>query len=581
MSEEQKQRERSLKKEVAERLMKLAASGWAGYESVLDATDMRLRQYADTVALHPDSHCIWELLALDRYISLSDRYLWKAKRVKNRIKWAESVKYSGVSGRSKFRLTPVEVFIYANIYGFSLEDGRRLIRDAYVEVPRKFGKTTFMAGLASGELTVFGEDNGQVYVGANSYNQAKICFDEIRQIVRGIDSDERHIRVNREKIFFLKGNRNAFAQCLSSNAKTLDGLNASLIIMDEYSQARSAELKNVLTSSMGVRKNPLTIVITTASDQIDGPFAHELEGVMSVLRGEVDNDRLFALLYMPDVDDAEDSPQTWAKVQPHLGVTVQPDYYEIEWQRAQLSAENMMTFRTKLLNVFAKNEEEPWLTRKKANSLLGNYDAAHVVGRPVTACSFDLSVRDDFSAVSYMSYSQEERRFYVHTDYYLPEGTLKWHVNKDMYKAWHEQGYLKLCKGDVIDVKMIASDIMSRSKVLHIMKIGYDAYKSKDLVNILMTMPGGRNSLEPYKQTYGNFNLPVDSFEMLAFNNPVGIVFNGNPINAYCLSNCVLDVDNLENRKPVKMSPNAKIDGVITMLMCLGMLNSMTRRVGV
>ena len=114
-----------------------------------------------------------------------------------------------------------------------------------------------------------------------------------------------------------------------------------------------------------------------------------------------------------------------------------------------------------------------------------------------------------------------------------------------------------------------------------IMKIGYDAYKSQDLVNILMTMPGGRNSLEPYKQTYGNFNLPVDSFEMLAFNNPVGIVFNGNPINAYCLSNCVLDVDNLENRKPVKMSPNAKIDGVITMLMCLGMLNSMTRRVGV
>ena len=93
---------------------------------------------------------------------------------------------------------------------------------------------------------------------------------------------------------------------------------ASLVIMDEYAQARNtagkngADLKNVLTTSMGPRREPLTIIITTASDVVDGPFAHELDGVMAVLRGEAESDTMFASIFMPDVDDAEDSPETWA-----------------------------------------------------------------------------------------------------------------------------------------------------------------------------------------------------------------------------------------------------------------------------
>ncbi len=103
--------------------------------------------------------------------------------------------------------------------------------------------------------------------------------------------------------------------------------------MDEYAQARNtagkngADLKNVLTTSMGSRRNPLTVVITTASEVVDGPFYHELEGVMRVLRGETESDIMFASLFLPDVDDEEGDPKTWAKVQPHLGITVQPDYY--------------------------------------------------------------------------------------------------------------------------------------------------------------------------------------------------------------------------------------------------------------
>lgn len=135
---------------------------------------------------------------------------------------------------------------------------------------------------------------------------------------------------------------------------------------------------------------------------------------------------------------------------------------------------------------------------------------------------------------------------------------------------------MKFCKGRKIDVRQIANDIQARSKVLNIIRIGYDGYKAQDLVNILRAM-GGDKQLQSYSQTYGNFNLPVESFEMLAYDDPPRITLNDNPINVYCLTNCVLDEDNLENKKPLKISQYRKIDGVIVVLMTLGQLYTFER----
>lgn len=352
--------------------------------------------------------------------------------------------------------------------------------------------------------------------------------------------------------------------------------------MDEYAQARNtagkngADLKNVLTTSMGPRREPLTVIITTASEVVDGPFAHELEGIQKVLSGEAENDMMFASIFMPDVDDKEDDPHTWHKVQPHLGITVQEDFYANEYHNALLSSENMLAFRTKLLNVFSVNEAKTWFSYKKAHELVGKFDIDKVKNHPDCAVAFDLSVHDDFSAVSYTMYAPDNKRFYTHTDYYFPEGALAGHPNEQLYRQWHEMGALRLCKGDVIDVKMIADDILRRSQVVHIIRIGYDAYKSQELVNILSSV-GARNVLTPYKQTYGSFNLPVEAFETLAYQAPPAITLNDNPINVFCLLNCIIDMDNLENKKPVKVSHNRKIDGVITMLMTIGLLNSYER----
>lgn len=534
-------------------------------------TDGRIAEYLGGVVSDPDGHNLYELLGVRRFIRMAGRYRWNAAAVRRFIRFYESIRFSGVNGRRRYRLTPVQTYFFSGIFGFRTDDGRRLTRSVYLFVPRKFSKTTSVASLAVYDL-LFGDNNAQAYVGANSYDQAKICFDEIRAIMRDIDPTQRHIRINRERIFFTDRGRDSLIRCLTSNARTGDGLNASLVIMDEYAQARDtagkggADLKNVLTSSMGARREPLTVVMTTASDVVDGPFARELDGVEAVLRGEAENDGLFALLFMPDVDDEEGDPHTWRKVQPHLGITVQPDFYEREWANARLSADNMMVFRTKMLNVFASSEREGWIGADVARKAFVHTGLSDLGGRPDAMAAIDLSERDDFSAVSVGVYDYHAKSFFFHTAYFFPEGALAGHPNEKMYRIWAEQGWLTLTEGDVIDYRAIVGYILDVNKKVRLLGIGYDPWKSQEVVNMLAASGAG-NVLKPVRQTYGYFTAPVESFEHGIRTGRVKM--NDNPINAYCFGNAVLDEDTLENVKPVKRSQNQKIDGVITMLMCM------------
>lgn len=538
----------------------------------LDQTDIRLKDYVKSAISHPDDHNLYELLSILRFFRLLDAYIFKPTEVKKFIVFYENLKFSGLKGRVKYRLTPIQVFQFANILGFYRTPEKRLCRDALLFVPRKYSKTTSVASLAIYDL-LFGDANAQAYVAANSYDQAQICFGEIKNILKGLDKRFKNFKINREQVFSKRRGRTSFARCLASNPDKLDGLNASTVILDEFSQADSAELKNVLTSSMGARVNPMTIVITTASDKLESPFVNMLNSYKAVLRGEVENDSIFAHIFEPDVNDAEDDPHTWAKVQPHLGITVQADYYENEYRKAQMTAEDMLTFRTKLLNLFVQDEAKVWFTSGEIEAMCkDDNDLKTLKNRPDAMVAVDLSVCDDFSSVSYNIYLPEIKMFHIHNDYYFPRKMLISHPNRELYERWAADGYLRLCDGNVIDYRMIVNDINARNREsIRILNIGYDPYKSMEFVN-MMGASGAKKVLQPIKQTYGTFTSPVESFEIAARTGRV--TFNYNPINWYCFGNAVIDEDRLENRKPIKKSQNAKIDGAVTSVMTFYLYNN-------
>ena len=597
----------SVDKDILRKCKRLASDRLSAIELSqyrLDEIDSRLSEYAYELRNNPNGHNLYELLGLLRFFRFLDTYQFRTGIVHAFIVFYEFLKFAGKQGRQRYKLTPVQVFQFANILGFYADDIRRLIRDVLIFVPRKFSKTTEVASLAIWDM-LFGDSNAEAYTGANSYEQAQICFKEIKAIMRNLDKGLKNFKLNREKISFIerkKGTqRSSFVRCVASNADKLDGLNASTVIMDEYSQADNADLYNVLTTSMGVRTNPLTVVITTASDKNNGPFAPMLDSYKVLLLSEflkgdnaptsldlfgadfipLDNDRVFAHIFEPDVDDEESDPHTWAKVQPHLGITVQPDYYEIQYQKALMSADDMKAFRTKLLNIFVSGNDSPWLTGAEMKQHAKHIDINKTALRRPCMVAVDLSVKDDFSAVTYGVYYQDnfndiqgKSGFYFKTVYYFPEGCLKDHPNRRLYENWAEQGYLKLCPGNVISYEMIVDDILDNSKTLNILQIGYDPFKSGDFVN-LMSASGAKGAMNAVKQTYGAFTSSVESWEYGIRTN--AILINNNPINYFCFDNAVLDEDRLENKKPIKRSKALKIDGVITDLMSLKQFNEYVR----
>ena len=538
----------------------------------LEETDDRLSIYLNECISNPVKHNLYELLAVKRFFEFLNKFDFRVGKVREFITLFEYLKFSGTKGSTRIKATPVQVFQFANIKGFYYPGTeKKVINDALLFVPRKFGKTTEVAAFMVDDL-LFGDTNSQAFAGANSYEQAQILFGELKNVLKRLDKKLKRFKINREKITHLGVNRTSFARCLASDASKLDGLNASLGIYDELSQAASFALKNVIDSSMGARENPLSMAITTASDKRDSPFVDLLNYYKSILRGENENDNIFAHIFEPDVDDEEGDVNTWYKVQPHLGVTVFEDFYHRKWLIAQSNGDEMKEFRNKLLNVFTKNEIREWINPNLIEEL--HHKAVNLTGaRCVVAV--DLSVCDDFSAVTYLFHIPERYRsgiycpFHSITEYFIPEAVVDKHPNRELYRKWIADGHLRTIKGSVIDYEWLANDILEHPYVIK--GLGYDPYKSKDFLKMFVAM-GKENYLYPVKQTYGEFTSYVESMEIAVHNKQ--ITFDPNPITSYCFGNAVIDEDRLENRKPIKENPNDKIDGAITNIMGFWMMNN-------
>lgn len=544
-------------------------------EEVLNAIDSRLHIYLKEVLDNPTQHNKYEILAVFRFLDflLREDLEFKSKEVKKFVKFYECLKFPSNKGMQSFKLTPIQVFQFANILGFYKKGGEyRLCRDALLFVPRKFSKTTSVASLAIYDL-LFGENDAQSYVGSNSFAQSQICFEIIKNSLKELDPKLSHFRLNRDIIYNKMPNKTSLVRCLAASADKLDGLNASTVILDEFSQADDAALRNVLTSSMGVRKNPLVVTITTASSKLDTPFTKMLDNYKKVLEGEIDNDTIFASIFQADDEDDIGDVNTWRKVQPHLGITVNEEFYRAEYQKALMSADDMLEFKCKLLNIFTLPQTQIWVNPKIIERNTQHFDFNMLQSKPNAMVSVDLSVKDDFSCVCYALYDSINKRFVFKNFYYIPKQTIDNHPNSEMYKELVKSGHLTICGDDVIDYQQIANDIIANAKYMNILQIGYDAYRSKEFINIIRA--SGIKCAVPYSQTYSNFTSPVESFELAAHQDR--LKFDDNPLNIYCINNVAIDVDKMENKKPMKKTHNAKIDGAICMLMCMGMFSNYKR----
>lgn len=533
----------------------------------------RLRDYIEGCMATPDAHNLYELLAIPRFARFVSKYVYLAEMSARIIRFSEALPQPSAKGRVYVSLSPVQVFQYSSIYGFYHRNGKRLTREALLFVPRKFGKTTTAANMSLHDA-LLGDADAEAYITSNSLEQSRICFSMVRKIVKNLNR-KKQFREVAETIEVRLPGRESKVRCLPDNPRLLDGLKASLSVNDESAQAVSFATKNVITTSMGPRENPLSIDITTASDLVEGPFVDQLNHFKSILRDEVEDDSVFAHVFQPDLTDDESDPGTWRKANPHIGVTVDVDFYAAEYKKAQRSHENMIAFRTKLLNVFVCGTAKSWITSDEIWHRFREWDIekCSISTKMLYAtCSFDLSIRDDFSAVTYVVWLPDERALHSHTDYYLPRATIERHPNSELYKKWVDDGYLIVTEGDVVDYSRIVQDILRRNTQVALCAIGYDSYRNGEVVTSLRNA-GATKVLKAVPQVRSAFTNPTDIMELAISRKK--ITFSPNPITAWCFQNAVVDEDGNGNRKPMKKYSTAttKIDGVITNLMCLKLWN--------
>jgi len=531
-----------------------------------DSIDERLSEYIDENLSNPERHNVYEILGVIRFLKLSDKYSFNISKFHKFVKFYELLQFPSEMGQMSFKLTPVQIFQFANIYGLCKEDGRRLTRDALLYVPRKFSKTTSVAACAIWDL-LFGPADSQSYVASNSFNQAQICFKIISNTLKPLDPKMTTFRRNRDQIYSKLPGRTSFIQCLSSSPDRLDGLNASTIILDEGAAAKDSALKNVLTSSQGVRKEPLIITITTGSTNLEGPFATiDLPNYKKILEGTIEDDTVFASIFEIDEGDDIGDPKVWHKVHPHLGITVTEEFYENAWKKAQRSSDDLIEFKTKLLNLITPEAKVDWISPKVIERNTMSLKLEDITTMPLCMVSIDLSVRDDLSCVSYGLYDSISKTFTFINHYYIPKDTILEHPNSELYMRWAKEGYLHECGTESINYEQIGQDIINAARYVRIIGVNYDSYKNRPLTNYLKAQ--GIKCLHPYRQVYSAFTSPIEGFQSGIYEDRIKI--DSNPINQWCLMNCVIDEDNMGNRKMIKYSANRKIDGAVCIIMNLG-----------
>lgn len=504
-------------------------------------------------------------LACKRYLDWlkRDDIEFMPKKVDKVVNFISKLKhFTGKSSGNNFKLEPWQFFIVCNIFGFYWKDKRtRVIRNAYIEVGRKAGKSALVSAIALYCLIADKEDGAECDVIANSRQQARILFDMCSNFCRGLDPKAKLLRPFRDKIKF--DATKSFAQVLAADASKLDGFNASFFVQDELHEAPNSKLYDVLKSSQGMRSQPLALCITSAGFNRFG-FCYQMRTVCTeILEGLKTDDSQFSIIYCLDEGDDWKDEEVWVKANPNLDITVTRDYLREQVKQATNNSSLEVGVKTKNFGIWCTSSDvwlsEDLLLQSTAKVNLDDFsDAVGFMG-------VDLASVSDLTALAVMI--PKEDKFYFKAYYYLPESALVDNSNSELYKKWKREGLLTITTGNVTDYDYVISDMKKINEKIIIDKVAYDSYNATSWA-IDCTSEGF--PLVPYSQALWNFNKPTKEFERLIKSGRV--VIDDNEINRYCFRNVTLKQDYNQNVKPVKqyVQSQEKIDGCIAMLESLG-----------
>lgn len=456
-----------------------------------------------------------------------------------------------------------KAFIQA-LFGFvDAKTGLRRYREAFFLVGRKNGKSTLLAGLALYMLIADGEGGAEVYSTATKYAQARLLFDECHNMIKQSPALSKHIRKRKSDLYYLP--TMSKLQPLSRNSDSLDGLNASFVIMDELHGVKDRNLYEVMRQSQSARREPLLVMITTAGTVRECIFDDMYNHACEVADGIISDETFLPVLYELDKRDEWTDPDAWAKANPSLGAIKKLDDLQIKVQRAKQNPVELSGVLCKEFNI-RETVKTAWLSFDAINNTdtfdLETFRGAYCIG------GVDLSITTDLTCASLLFMRRGEDTKYIRQMYWLPADRLQERVQQDKipYDKWFERGLLRLCSGNSINYADVTAWFVETVQQYELFPawVYYDSYSARYFVEE-MQMQGF--TMIRCIQGAKTLSLPM---QMLGADLQAHKVnYNNNPILKWCLTNTGIQTDRNGNIVPVKnQSPRQRIDGTAALLDC-------------
>ncbi|MCF0074471.1 terminase large subunit [Dyadobacter sp. CY261] len=482
-------------------------------------------------------------------------------------------------GSIRFQLAPWQAFMIASIFGWKkIVNNKRRFTEAYIEIPKKNGKSTIASGIANLMLIADREAGPEVYFGAYTRDQAGICFDEAVAQIK--DSRALKSRVTILKNTVTVASTRAKMMAVSHDADNTEGKNGHCTIIDEYHVHKSDKVKDSLSTGQSAREQPLQFVITTAGYNLQGPCYRHRGICIDMLENKHDLDHLFCLIYGIDEDDDWRDERNWVKANPTIGVTTKIEKLREEFAMALRSGSKEVDFKTKRLNLWVA-AESTWIPN---DTWMKGADPKFVPPRgSVCYGGIDLGRTNDVSsfALYFPAFNYLVVKHYVASEAaeYAERGGIS-------YNDWIRDGHLISTKGKTTDYEFILDDIFEAADEWTINFIGFDPAGAQlfrdrlsDAMGTIYAPEKGddgkikwnhHDKVQAFKQGHQSFGPPTALLEELAIKE--AIKHDGNPVTAWMLGNVVVVADHAGNIRPTKSKSKDKIDGIVASIMALGMM---------
>ena len=468
-----------------------------------------------------------------------------------------------------FLLEDWQAFFIAMMFGWvNRESGLRRFKQVTLNVPKKNGKTELGAAIALACSYLDKDERGQIFMAATTQDQAAICFEAAKSIVKRIPGLAARYTQRQHRLIVKKNE--TYIRYISSEADATEGKGASVVIFDEEHLQVTNELRDNLKSGMGAREQPLFISISTAGTDKNGVYHQHLKTCKKILDGLIEDDSHLILIYAaPEKKGKVDwrNPEVWKIANPNWGVSVLEENFIVDFTEAVNEPHKQPNFITKKLNIWA-DSSATWIDSKKWEALGKDLKLSDYYGQECFI-GIDGAVNGDFSALCIAVPDENREKVRLFFKYYIPEEMADKRSRADSlnFKQWEREGLIKLTEGDATDLNVIIRDLVDICGNFNYKPIAYD---SAYLTFFATTAYNDYSlSLEAFSQSVFKQTIPTNQFYEWVMKGQ--IEHDNNPITAWMLSNVEMrKPDDNGNTKISKGKSKNKIDGIAAAINAIG-----------